>query len=43
MFVLLQAKAMGIVLWEDVIKYLELVEADYFDLEYNDEQGLQVS
>lgn len=34
---------MGSVLWEDVIKSLELVEADYFDLEYNDEQGLQVS
>lgn len=38
---LVQAKAMGIVLWEDVVKYLELVEADYFDLEYNDEHGLQ--
>lgn len=38
---LVQAKAMGSVLWEDVIKSLELVEADYFDLEYNDEQGLQ--
>ncbi|XP_036368540.1 FERM, ARHGEF and pleckstrin domain-containing protein 1-like [Octopus sinensis] len=36
-----QSKAMGSVLWESVIKYLELMEADYFDLEYYDETNLQ--
>ncbi|KAL4220005.1 FERM [Mactra antiquata] len=34
-------KAFGQVLWDAVVKYLNLVEADYFDLEYQDTRDVQ--
>lgn len=40
---LLQAKAMGRVLFEQVCKQLHLLEADYFGLEYQDLAGTRVS
>lgn len=40
---LLQAKAVGKVLFEQVCKQLHLLEADYFGLEYSDIHGTKVS
>lgn len=40
---LLQAKALGKVLFEQVCKQLHLLEADYFGLEYSDLAGTKVS
>ena len=37
-----QVKAYGSQLWEAVIRHINLLEADYFDLEYEDLHGLQV-
>ena len=35
-------KAFGRVLWNAVTQHLNLLEADYFDLEYTDEKTIQV-
>ena len=35
-------KAYGSQLWEAVIRHLNLLEADYFDLEFEDLHGLEV-
>lgn len=42
LFSLLQAKAVGRVLFEQVCKQLHLLEADYFGLEYADVHGTKV-
>ncbi|XP_053403070.1 FERM, ARHGEF and pleckstrin domain-containing protein 1-like [Mercenaria mercenaria] len=34
-------KAFGQALWEAVVRHLSLLEADYFDLEYEDSRGIQ--
>lgn len=42
MFVLLQSKAVGRVLFDQVCRQLHLLEADYFGLEYLDTNGTKV-
>lgn len=42
-FYVFQIKAFGQVLWDAVVKHLNLVEADYFDLEFQDAREIQVS
>ena len=42
-FYLFQAKAAGRMLFEQVCKQLNLLETDYFGLEYMDSQGVTVS
>ena len=42
-FLSLQQKAMGTVLFAEVVRRLELLEQDYFDLEYIDQQDSPVS
>ncbi|KAK3608984.1 hypothetical protein CHS0354_008546 [Potamilus streckersoni] len=37
----IHVKAFGQVLWEAVVRHLNLLETDYFDLEYEDAHGLQ--
>lgn len=37
----IHTKAYGSVLWDAVVKHLNLVEADYFDLQFADRHGLQ--
>ena len=39
----LQHKASGRILYEDVVTKLQLLEADYFDLEYINGEGIAVS
>ena len=39
----LQVKAYGYYLFEEAVRKLQLLEADYFDLEYVDHQGNAVS
>lgn len=34
-------KGLGNVLWEAVVRYLQLVESDYFDLQYDDTHGVR--
>ncbi|XP_060083379.1 FERM, ARHGEF and pleckstrin domain-containing protein 2-like [Ylistrum balloti] len=34
-------KALGMALWEAVVRHLQLVESDYFDLQYGDKNGLK--
>lgn len=34
LFVLLQVKAVGLLLWDAVVSHLQLLESDYFGLEY---------
>lgn len=41
-FISLQIKALGNALWEAVVCHLQLVESDYFDLQYDDTRGLRV-
>lgn len=41
-FISLQIKALGNALWEAVVRHLQLVESDYFDLQYDDTRGLRV-
>ena len=38
-----QSKALGRILFEQVCKQLNLLEVDYFGLEYQDAQGITVS
>ena len=38
-----QVKALGVVLWEAVTRHLELLEADYFGLQYTNRHGDEVS
>ena len=42
-FILFQSKASGGTLFEQVCKQLNLLETDYFGLEYNDNRGATVS
>ena len=42
-FVYLQHKALGGTLFNAVLQKLQLLEADYFDLEYSDHQGKPVT
>ena len=39
----LQPKSLGQVLYDEVIKHLQLLESDYFDLEYKNPEGFCVS
>ena len=41
-FMYLQVKAVGQALWDAVIRHLQLTEADYFGLQYDDSHGLKV-
>lgn len=34
-------KALGNVIWETVVRFLQLVESDYFDLQFSDTHGLR--
>lgn len=43
MLCLLQIKSVGQDLYNKVVQKLELLEADYFDLQYTDVQGILVS
>ena len=38
-----QTKSTGVVLYDAVINKLQLLEADYFDLQYNDSESIPVS
>ena len=40
---LFQSKALGKILFEQVCKQLNLLEVDYFGLEYQDVQGITVN
>jgi len=42
-YLLLQGKALGRILFEQVCNTLNLLEADYFGLEYTDMNGAKVS
>jgi len=37
-----QVKALGQALWDAVVRYLNLLEADYFDLEFQDLRNIHV-
>ena len=41
--IIFQSKALGKILFEQVCKQLNLLEVDYFGLEYQDTQGITVS
>jgi len=43
MFGLLQIKSVGQDLYNKVVQKLEVLEADYFDIQYTDVQGILVS
>ena len=38
-----QVKAVGLVLWEAVVAHMQLLESDYFGLEYTNHNGDEVS
>jgi len=41
--VLIQVKSVGQVLFNNVVQKLDLLESDYFDLEYTNVHGISVS
>ena len=41
--VFLQQKCLGQVIFDEVVRKLNLLESDYFDLEYTDAHGVPVS